>query len=475
MPNDIHFKNHRLNDNSPYFSKETYGDLAVTLTEASSCSNIYNIGIIAGFSSGKSSLLETFYRSLPCHQPLIYKSEKRSLSQATTRYVSVADFDETKRNADGKLTPNDRKDIESEIVKQLLFSVSPKTVPSSRIDRIGHFTWRSFFAWVFLLLGLGFLALGFLAQQHLFPFESGNAPEMKVIVTMFGLSGLFFFLFLVFLSLLFPVKKVSFTAKGLVAEGEKKIEAGLLDCYFDELVYLFRKSRINLVIFEDVDRFKDVQLLLDVRALNFELNRDPEIQRRGGVAFVYAVNESLHYKAEDQAKFFDITLPVIPMLNPYNAAETLLGSEIMKLDLHPEKEEVLLLARHISDKRMANEIIDDYLIYLEENKEAFQTQTDVNALFALMVYKHVAPQDFALVELDDKQSALAVKIRNFSKNAAAETDSNFSQNSLLDDMISSTHSYVGFDYLRYISRYSSELFANRCDRDFYERVVKNAH
>jgi hypothetical protein len=466
-----------LVDNAPVLD-DSYNKQALTLSDACSMEKIHSVGLIAGFASGKSSILQTLFKLLPRFSFLFPWSSKRQLSKKKTRFVSLADFDVTNKlrqkqsSVSEGVGANVRTEIENEIIKQLLFSVSPSTVPSSRIDRISAITRRGIFCWICFACSLIFGAVGAMMENSVWPFANIGDCSAHLAIVFFVLSGIMFFAFVSLLILILPVKKAAFSRKGIEVNAEKPVSISLKDQYFGELVYLFKKSKINLVIFEDIDRFEDVQLLLDIRALNFELNQDPTIQKRKGIVFLFAINESLNYTAEDQAKFFDFSLSVLPVLNPYNAAETMLASPIFQqTGLAPEKEEAILLSRHIPDRRVANQIINDYLVYSCENASTLVNQDDVNALFALMVYKHICPSDFALAEREDKNCHLIKKIT--SPASSLSNSANPEEESLLNDMVSNGgESYLDSDYLRYISRFNPKFLSARSDRDFYEHVVK---
>src|SRR5699024_1761021 len=47
--------------------------------------------------------------------------------------------------------------------------------------------------------------------------------------------------------------------------------------YLDEIIYLFRKTHYKYIVFEDLDRFEDVNIFEILRGLNTTLNRSAHI------------------------------------------------------------------------------------------------------------------------------------------------------------------------------------------------------
>lgn len=159
------------------------------------------------------------------------------------------------------------------------------------------------------------------------------------------------------------------------------------DQYLDEIVYLFEKSKIETVIFEDLDRFESPEIFDSLRELNQILNDDPVItgerSRRDGrtIRFIYAISDAVFddqcIKASEEtlseerrigafsrAKFFDLIISVVPFVssnNSHQTARNALGDEITRIDKVGDLLEDV--AGFIPDQRTWITIRNDFIMY----------------------------------------------------------------------------------------------------------------
>jgi hypothetical protein len=111
-----------------------------------------------------------------------------------------------------------------------------------------------------------------------------------VIVGGFGVFlGVIWFLGLRALQSRVRVESVS--AGGAAVKLSAK-ENSYFDEYLDEIVYFFQKTKTQVAIFEDLDRFRDPHIFETLRELNTVLNNSEQIKSRP-VRFVYAVRDSI--------------------------------------------------------------------------------------------------------------------------------------------------------------------------------------
>ena len=78
-------------------------------------------------------------------------------------------------------------------------------------------------------------------------------------------------------------------------------------------------KKYDIVILEDLDRFKNISIFTKLRELNSLLNQAQDIGRR--IVFVYSLSDSVFEKSIERTKFFDFILPIIPHTNPSNSAD----------------------------------------------------------------------------------------------------------------------------------------------------------
>ena len=406
-----------------------------------------NIAISGTYGSGKSSILEKVVEDFEGVKPCSTKNislaplasccgnaERRSdNNEDRPGSNNNEDRPGSNNNEDGFSTDTPTNRIQREIVKQLLFGVDPKDVPLSRFHRIHEKgKWEkigfSLLTSVFLTMLLGAFFgddLGEFGQSLLssLPFidKWAISPSEKFLLG-----------YVVLLVLLFAASWMicSYLLKSNLKIGQVNVSGASLkldqgvdsyfDQYLDEIVYLFEKSKIEIVIFEDLDRFKSPEIFDSLRELNQILNDDPVItgerSRRDGrtIRFIYAISDAVFddqcIKASEEtlseerrigafsrAKFFDLIISVVPFVssnNSHQTARNALGDEITRIDKVGDLLEDV--AGFIPDQRTWITIRNDFIMYsrrlhvnLDEKKDE-ENALGLSAahLLAFLIYKN---------------------------------------------------------------------------------------
>ena len=406
-----------------------------------------NIAISGTYGSGKSSILEKVVEDFEGVKPCSTKNislaplasccgnaERRSdNNEDRPGSNNNEDRSGSKDHADGFSTDTPTNRIQREIVKQLLYGVDPKDVPLSRFHRIHEKgKWEkigfSLLTSVFLTMLLGTFFgddLGKFGQSLLssLPFidKWAISPSEKFLLG-----------YVVLLVLLFAASWMicSYLLKSNLKIGQVNVSGASLkldqgvdsyfDQYLDEIVYLFEKSKIETVIFEDLDRFKSPEIFDSLRELNQILNDDPVItgerSRRDGrtIRFIYAISDAVFddqcIKASEEtlseerrigafsrAKFFDLIISVVPFVssnNSHQTARNALGDEITRIDKVGDLLEDV--AGFIPDQRTWITIRNDFIMYsrrlhvnLDEKKDE-ENALGLSAahLLAFLIYKN---------------------------------------------------------------------------------------
>ena len=133
------------------------------------------------------------------------------------------------------------------------------------------------------------------------------------------------------------------------------------------------------------------------RNLNFALNENDWISKRGGVAFVYVVGDQCLWKNDQDgilhAKFFDFILTLPPITNSYNNVDAFLSLPEIAKHLSPES--LASISSFVLDERVVRCIKNDFLFYCTNNNCMLSVEADYSALFALCVYKNTRPEDYS--------------------------------------------------------------------------------
>ena len=435
---------------APDFKEDHHRLYADLLERAIAHKDSYNVALTGAYGTGKSSILTELRRKLPRR----LTSPRSWLGTATLHNVQVLSLSTIAPDAHDASAESRTNLIQKELVKQLLYRLSPDHVPQSRFHRPN--VRRRWPAWVAAaLVGGAVVALAYLlglVEPHVR--ERFSDPVQRRVV------------YLVMAAV------VAVVARGIghVLKGRPEVSASVtsgpatvtlanepktyFDKYLDELVYVFQASKCDVVVIEDIDRYEDVLVFDTLRALNSLLNQSEQIGRR--IVFVYAIRDSVFdsigskpHLAGDSArddederavggggqgdsdtgagagdatgtdlrvdsakavverasrtKFFDVIIPVVPFVSSHNARD--LMTDEMGVDDFKIKPEVIRLAsRHVPDMRMIHNIRNEFEVYHER---LLRTQVlasgktrrpipgnNPTRLFALVLFKNTHLADF---------------------------------------------------------------------------------
>ncbi len=333
--------------------------------------NIKNIGLTGPYGSGKSSILKTFENEFPEYSYL---------------NISLASFEEKEENP-----PTDKQLIELSIMQQIFYHEKAKDIPDSRFKRIKNLKSSALFLWsaYLILWGISVLYLFnpklFTGNSHFKAFFANNESKVfyaSVLITMIGA-------FLLVKALLRTVNKTKLQKLNLTS-GEFEIgdknETSILNKHLDEILYFFQATPYEIVILEDIDRFKDPEIFTKLREINLVLNNSKQISRK--IVFIYAIKDEMFVKA-NRTKFFDFIIPVIPVINASNSGDMLMSWLRTENAISPNF--INDVAMYIEDMRMLKNICNEFELY----KAKIGTNLNLEKLFAIIIYKNIYPSDFS--------------------------------------------------------------------------------
>ena len=353
---------------------------------------ICNIALTGPYGCGKSSVLKTLQRDFQ------KKRKYLTISLATLH----SDYDKEDKECDKKdvnseetkgydsLKVRNRK-IEYSILQQLVYRERTSTVPHSRFKRIRHFSgvrlWGLTF-WIMAFMGCICFVIKPIHQKidEMCDIKCSNAWSI--------LAG-----FYVALCVMFVIRYLIRTLSNLKVDklnlklGEIDVQGNtsIFNKHLDEILYFFRVTKYNVVLFEDLDRFESPDIYLKLRELNFLINQSKEINRH--IVFVYAVKDDM-FKNECRTKFFDYIIPVIPVINS-STSKDLLKIELEKRGF-PKGEisddHLSEIALFITDMRSLINIINEFWQYRQRLKGK---RLYMYKLLAMIAYKNYCPDEFA--------------------------------------------------------------------------------
>lgn len=415
--------------------KELFQDYERELLAALNSDEVLNIALTGGYGAGKSSVIKTFFERHP---------------EFKTAYVSLATFskdapsplpvfgaeqtsdpkpengqtdDPAKESASsGDLIPR----IEETIVQQLLYTVPAAQLPKTRLKRIVQARKRTIYhrTVAMIALVLGGLRLYVPTIDKLPKIDPDwLVPGLMLIPGWLAVGAVGYVIWYLLhgsMQLLSMLSIDGLTIKGGKLEATN--HASVLHKNVDEIIYCFQRSDIRVVVIEDLDRFGTQEIFFRLREINFTIRNSPEIKRP--VHFIYAIRDEL-FTVTDKTKFFDLIIPVIPVVNSENSREKL--NEYMRVrqvngsQLGGTLDPVLVetVCYYIDEMRLIKNIVNEYDIFANLLSRG-GIELDQNKLFAIVVMRNLHPEEFA--ELAKRKGKVYSALTSLSAWAEAEAE-----------------------------------------------------
>ncbi|MBO0446575.1 hypothetical protein JZO78_09475 [Enterococcus ureilyticus] len=345
------------------------------LGEGVQMSDVHNIALMSSYGAGKSTILRNFEKNHP---------EYNFLNLSLGSYSKKDDEVVSNQNElSAKIDLNEK--LENSLVKQMIYREKKSKLPYSRFKKINKVSKMkmTLFFMVELLAVVSFLFLiDFLKFQNIlennFLFVNNNYESFRLICYVLFLVGLFYILSIFTVTILRQFKLSKLSVGNVSIEGN---DTGIsyFNKYIDEILYYFESNKFNVVIIEDVDRFGTIRVFEHLKELNILLNNSKQINRE--ITFIYAIREDIFSKSEEnieeheselRTKFFELIIPIIPVLDTFNSRDYLVPL-INKKEIERQKE--LAKKREIADDECNIELNENELV---ENSEHDKLQKVVN-------------------------------------------------------------------------------------------------
>ena len=364
--------------------------------------DIRNIAISGPYSSGKSSLLESYKAK--------HKSQK-------FLHISLAHFtDVNKTDGFEQNTEDVETVIEGKILNQLIQQISINNIPQTnfrikkKISKVSTVLWT---IGSIIMLTLGFILFNlnkYTSWIGSYPDDKWKIPWLKELLLYFtspiGVIVSSIIVMALMGGALYRIvdsqRNKSFLKRISVQGNEIEIFEDSKESYFDkylnEVLYLFENAGVDVIVFEDIDRFENVRIFERLREINMLTNiRLKQNKKNKPIRFFYLLRDDI-FITKDRAKFFDYILPVVPVLDSSNSYDKIkeLFSRAECVDTLNERF-LKGLSLYIDDLRVLKNIYNEFLIYYERLKKV---DLDPNKLLAMITYKNLFPRDFAGLQLN---------------------------------------------------------------------------
>lgn len=360
--------------------------------------DVHNIALSGPYGSGKSSVIES------------YLKERSGLKALR---ISLAAFN-LEEMIDGDGDEIDEDQLEAGILKQLFYSVDSTRIPQSRYRKL-----QSEVKWKKPLIGLLTLivmcgVICFIAPDKTATFITfvNALAWWETVIVYIGLFGVAWYLLAEFVGWFREngnIKELQILDKATF-KNEKEGDESIFNKNMDEIVYFFETTKTELVIIEDLDRFKSTNIFVALRELNNILNHYEKIE--GRVKFVYAIKDDMFEKQGERTKFFDFIIPVVPYISSTNSGEILRKKLLFddvknKSDIYDISGSFIsLISPYISDMRDLTCICNEFNVFKNTLKGNQQLDLLDEHMFALIVLKNLQPNEFANLEDEKEESTV---------------------------------------------------------------------
>lgn len=354
---------------------------------------VTNVAITGNYGAGKSSIVESF--------------EEKSKNKKFI-HISLGQYDETVSSEKNGLNNRQINTIEGKIINQLLHQINPNQIRKSifkTLDAESQIKPFNISVYVGLVLLLSLYLLNISSWNGLIQNFTWLSWTTKPIISLIVLVILFIlivygFYFLLKLQKDFGfIKKLSLKAEKIETDIEifsnDNSKVSYFDRYLDDVLYLFKQSGADVIVFEDIERFNDSRIFEKLKELNIIINRKRETCNEPKLVFFYLVKDDL-FASQERTKFFDFIIPVVPVVTASNSHDILkkLLTEMWEYD-SLDKTFLFNISLYLDDMRLINNVCNEYLAYKETLSSL---QLNHEKLFSMVVYKNLFPKDFSLLQ-----------------------------------------------------------------------------
>ena len=376
--------------------------------------DVHNIAITADYGEGKSSVINSFLKQNP-------KIKKKTITVSLSKY-NYKDDDTikwTSKNCNleeenggitnGETSNNDysicehlhsvENRIEVQIINQILYQIDPKNIYLSKYKIKKNLSkgWRRFFGILAAILIFSIYNLIFCLSQNIKEWSNwtdklGLWLGWLVVIIPLSILGFFF----VFYQQWRRISNIVFNVFGSKIETNyfknSSFNLSVWDQEWREIIYIISHSQKNYIIFEDLDRLENYEILSKLKDLSLTLNSQKDQKK---IKFIYVISDEVFEKEEEKTKFFDLIIPIIPVSNLQN--RILIWYKSLDPDNIPDKGLIYSVSKSIFDVRFIKNISNEYNVFLKLNDNFINNPTKIevlNALFSLIILKNIFTDEF---------------------------------------------------------------------------------
>ncbi len=352
---------------------------------------IKNIAISGGYGAGKSSLLES------------YKKNSKKNNEKNFLHISLAhfkDFDNKESGEEIQLN-----NLEAKILNQLIHQIDPKDIFQTNFKIKRKITKKEIIITTLLLLTFFLFSLNLIYSEKwekfiiysklkkFFQFTTKEYFKLIIGIVLLIILGRFIY------EVLKLHKAKGFFRKLNIQGNEIDIAEDNNDSYFDkylnEVLYLFQESNVDVIVFEDIDRYEIGEIFERLREINSLVNNKLKKENKI-LKFLYLLKDDI-FISKDRTKFFDFIIPIIPVMDSSNSYDKIL--ELFDKEYGKKLDKYFLqdISLYIDDMRLLKNIYNEFQIYY---KKLGSIEIKCNKMLGIIIYKNLFPRDFSALHLN---------------------------------------------------------------------------
>lgn len=361
--------------------------------------DVKNIAITGDYGAGKSSVLLT-YEDLHPERKFVH--------------ISLAHFGEDNKdninskeltNQDSNQTHINESVIEGKILNQLIHQIDQGKIPQTNFKiKKAIRKQRLFMASIATTIYLMLLIYVFKFEKWCSLLSSDDLKWLAPVIKWTKNNSVRFFALIVIFAasawliyFLIRLQKTRNILKKLNVQGTEielfgETNDSFFDKYLNEVLYLFENIDADIIVFEDIDRFDDVQIFERLREINTLANLQRKQSHKGIIRFFYLLKDDI-FTSKDRTKFFDYIMPIIPVIDGSNSYNKFI-SQLKAIGMYEKLDDHFLqdLSLYVDDMRLLKNICNEFQIY---QSKLNTIELDNNKMLAIITYKNLFPRDFS--------------------------------------------------------------------------------
>ncbi|WP_239363835.1 hypothetical protein [Snodgrassella communis] len=350
--------------------------------------DLLNIAITGPYASGKSSVIKTY---------------EKKLKEINGIHISLSYFSPTleskikgQKKVD-ELIFEDELMLERKIINQLVHQIDPDKIPATEF-KLKSESKKWSYAIGAVAISLIISSLIFIDKTWLSNLrDEHNNMALLLMFLFFCLVAYVIYRILDLQSRKGLIRKLKIFENEIDISSSEN-EVSYFDKYLNEIIYILDESKLDYIVFEDIDRYDDNLILNKLRELNYTYNKKQSKNKPKPIKFLYLIKDEI-FESKERTKFFDYILPIVPVMgnsNSLDKMEQIFQSKKIFNDFTATLLDILSL--YLDDIRLIKNICNEYIIYktkLAHGGSWFKKEN----LLAVIVYKNIFPADFALTRL----------------------------------------------------------------------------